>query len=57
MQDKIKLLEARVSELELTLADRDRQLNEIRSSFVWRLTFPLRAIRKLWRQSFGSSHS
>lgn len=56
MQEKIKLLEARVSELEQSLADRDHQLNEIRSSFAWRMTFPQRAISKLWRRLFGPRH-
>jgi hypothetical protein len=56
MQEKIRLLEARVNELEQSLADRDRQLNEIRSSLAWRLTFPLRAISKLWRRLFGPRH-
>lgn len=47
MQDKIKQLEQQVSELE-------RQLEEIRSSFAWRLSYPLRAlirhVRRLLRR-------
>lgn len=39
MQDKIKQLEHRVSELE-------RQLEEIHASFAWRLSYPLRALIK-----------
>lgn len=45
MQDKIKQLELQVNELE-------RQLDEIRSSIAWRLSYPLRALikhaRRLW---------
>ena len=44
MQDKIRLLELRVSELERSLRESEERMAQIKSSFVWRLLWPLRAL-------------
>ena len=46
MQEKIRLLELRVAELE-------KQLSEIQSSWAWRITYPLRALHKVLRRFAG----
>lgn len=46
MQEKIRLLEIRVAELE-------NQLAGIQSSWAWRLTYPLRALHKFLRRIAG----
>lgn len=56
MHEKNKLLEARVAELERILADRDRQIAQLKSWTCWYLTYPLRlAVRRLLRW-FGSGN-
>jgi len=50
MQDKIRLLEIRVEELESLLSDRDDQLTQIKRSFAWRLIWPFRVASSLFRR-------
>ncbi|UUZ65751.1 hypothetical protein LP417_15980 [Polaromonas sp. P1-6] len=44
MREKIRLLEARVAELEQTVMERDGQIAQLKSSFSWYLSYPLRVI-------------
>jgi len=47
MREKIRLLEARVAELEQTLMERDKQITQLKSSFSWYLSYPLRVIFRI----------
>lgn len=44
MREKIRLLEVRVAELEQAVAERDRQIAQLKSSLSWYLSYPLRFI-------------
>jgi len=51
MQEKIRLLERRVGELECSLRESEERLAEIKSSFAWRLLWPLRVSTSLFKKN------
>lgn len=56
MQEKIRLLESRISELERALEMENERLAQLRSSFSWRLTYPLRAVYRIVRRIMKRTH-
>lgn len=52
MQEKIKLMEVRILELERTLNDREKQLTSIKSSVFWRLTYGPRMLLRTMSKHF-----
>ena len=50
MQEKIRLLELRVRELECSLRESEEQLTRIKSSFAWRLLCPIRVLSSVLRK-------
>lgn len=53
MQDKIRLLELRVKELECSLRENEARLVQIKSSFAWRLIWPLRMLFAICQNVFS----
>lgn len=54
MHEKIKLLESRIAELEQALEGRDREIDRLKSTISWHLSYPLRAASKIVRKILDS---
>jgi len=51
LNNSITIRDVRIGELDKQLADRDRQLGEILTSISWRISSPLRLIRKMFQRN------
>lgn len=57
MQEKIRMMEARILELERALIDRERQLTTIKSSILWRATYCPRMLLRMMRKMFTTQQT